>query len=256
LGISGAGLSPNVLTALASIGPALITAKKQWDLSSQMLDYGNTAANKYDPFGSQRAQYQQKLAALEANPDAIKDTPGYQFALKQGLGAVAGRDNRAFGLGAGSTSKDMMDYAQGLASKTYNDTISQLSQLSGSQFGPTGQSLQVAGMQADVNLKNQALQSLFLPIGLANAPVPNVTNNNNNANGPPGSPTHPTAPTAPTAPTVPVPGGGPGTVAQPPPGMNDPGNSGTIPMVPTTPIVDNPDPWDFFGPGGNPLGNN
>jgi hypothetical protein len=194
LGLGNLSLSPNVLAALASIAPALISAKKQWDLSGQMLDYGSNAAGKYDPFGSQRGQYQQKLSALMANPDSIKDTPGYQFALKQGLGAVAGRDNRSFGLGAGSTSKDMMDYAQGLASKTYNDTISQLSSLSGSQFGPTGQSLDVAGMQANVALKNQALQSLFAPLGIAMAPQPNVTNVNANGGNGGGGPAGTTGP--------------------------------------------------------------
>jgi hypothetical protein len=73
---------------------------------------------------------------LQADPSSVANTPGYQFALNQGLGAVSNADNRRFGVGAGSTDPDRMTFAQGLASKTYNDTIKQYSDQAGVPIGP------------------------------------------------------------------------------------------------------------------------
>ena len=57
------------------------------------------------------------------NPDmsTLENTPGYQFALNQGLQGVQNSAS-ARGLGiSGAAMKGAADYAQGLASKTYND---------------------------------------------------------------------------------------------------------------------------------------
>lgn len=94
----------------------------QVKLIQGMMDKYGTLAN---PYGAYRDAAAQKLAALQADPSSIANTPGYKFSLQQGLGAVANRDNSRFGVGAGSTNPDLMNFAQGLASKTYNDTINQ-----------------------------------------------------------------------------------------------------------------------------------
>ena len=67
-----------------------------------------------------------KLNELLQNPSSITSTPGYQFAYDQGLEAV-NRTAAAKGqLGSGNRLYDLTKYGQGLASQTYNNTVSQL----------------------------------------------------------------------------------------------------------------------------------
>ena len=67
-----------------------------------------------------------KLNELLQNPSSITSTPGYQFAYNQGLEAV-NRTAAAKGqLGSGNRLYDLTNYGQGLASQTYNNTVSQL----------------------------------------------------------------------------------------------------------------------------------
>ena len=67
-----------------------------------------------------------KLNELLQNPSSITSTPGYQFAYNQGLEAV-NRTAAAKGqLGSGNRLYDLTKYGQGLASQTYNNTVSQL----------------------------------------------------------------------------------------------------------------------------------
>ena len=67
-----------------------------------------------------------KLNALLQNPSSVEETPGYQFAYNQGLEAV-NRTAAAKGqLGSGNRLYDLTKYGQGLASQTYNNTVSQL----------------------------------------------------------------------------------------------------------------------------------
>ena len=70
-----------------------------------------------------------KLNALLQNPESVSSTPGYQFAYNQGLEAV-NRTAAAKGqLGSGNRLYDLTKFGQGLASQTYNSTVSQLSNL-------------------------------------------------------------------------------------------------------------------------------
>ena len=67
-----------------------------------------------------------KLNELLQNPSSITSTPGYQFAYDQGLEAV-NRTAAAKGqLGSGNRLYDLTKFGQGLASQTYNNTVSQL----------------------------------------------------------------------------------------------------------------------------------
>ena len=67
-----------------------------------------------------------KLNELLQNPESVTSTPGYQFAYNQGLEAV-NRTAAAKGqLGSGNRLYDLTKYGQGLASQTYNNTVSQL----------------------------------------------------------------------------------------------------------------------------------
>ena len=70
-----------------------------------------------------------KLNTLLQNPGSVTSTPGYQFAYNQGLEAV-NRTAAAKGqLGSGNRLYDLTKFGQGLASQTYNNTVSQLTNL-------------------------------------------------------------------------------------------------------------------------------
>ena len=70
-----------------------------------------------------------KLNTLLQNPSSIESTPGYQWAYNQGLQAV-NRTAAAKGqLGSGNRLYDLTKFGQGLASQTYDNTVSQLSNL-------------------------------------------------------------------------------------------------------------------------------
>ena len=80
-----------------------------------------------------------KLNSLLTNPSSIADTPGYQWAYNQGLEAV-NRTAAAKGLlGSGNRLYDLVNYGQGKASQTYNDTFNQLSSLLQNNRQPTNQ---------------------------------------------------------------------------------------------------------------------
>ncbi len=67
-----------------------------------------------------------KLNTLLQNPESITSTPGYQFAYNQGLEAV-NRTAAAKGqLGSGNRLYELTKFGQGLASQSYNNTVSQL----------------------------------------------------------------------------------------------------------------------------------
>lgn len=63
--------------------------------------------------------------------DQLRNTPGYQFARNQGLGAVEGSAAARGGLFSGGTLKDLQQFGTGLADQTYNTRIAQLLQSSG-----------------------------------------------------------------------------------------------------------------------------
>jgi hypothetical protein len=126
--------------AIIGTGANLFNSNQQQDQQNQQAQDFTNQANSYgailNPYGSQRADAQARLAALEKDPSSVANTPGYKFALQQGLGAVGNRDAKRFGVGAGSTDPDLMGFAQGLASTTYDKTIAQLSNEAGVGIGP------------------------------------------------------------------------------------------------------------------------
>jgi len=149
--------------------PALATAYQQYNNADQYTKQAEKYAGVLNPYGAYRDAAAQKLAALQADPSSIQDTPGYKFALQQGLGAVANRDNRSFGVGAGSTNPDMMNYAQGLASKTYNDTINQYSNQAGVGITPASAAgILQTGMQGNIAAQNNAVNAMLSPFGPGN----------------------------------------------------------------------------------------
>jgi hypothetical protein len=163
VGQGGGGGGFDWLSALSN--PLLLSylgmATQQWNNAGEYEDIANNAANRADPFGQYREGYGAKLKSLYDDPSQIVNTPGYKFALDQGVGALD-RSNAAKGyLGAGKSSKDVMDYASGLASQTWNTEADRLSRLAGSQFDPAnaGNFLMQGGANK-INAQNSALGAI------------------------------------------------------------------------------------------------
>lgn len=67
-----------------------------------------------------------RLNTLLQDPSSVADTPAYKFAFNQGMEGV-NRTAAAKGmLGSGNRLYDLTKFGQGLASQTYNNTVSQL----------------------------------------------------------------------------------------------------------------------------------
>ncbi|MDE2097574.1 MAG: hypothetical protein KGL39_10035 [Patescibacteria group bacterium] len=117
----------------------------------------------YDPFSTQRPQYQSQLQTLMQNPGSFASSPAYQFAYGQGLNAI-NRTDAAKGLtGSGNRLYDLMQYGQGLASQMYFPQAALLSNLSGSGQG----GFNIAGGGTTQQGWNAVAQGLG---GLANSP--------------------------------------------------------------------------------------
>lgn len=165
----GGGSSP---AAIAAAIAAALSAHQLDKASGQYTTLGEKYAGQLDPYGAYRHSAADKLAALQADPSSIADTPGYKFALQEGLGAVGNRDNRSFGVGAGSTNPDLMRFAQGLASKTYNDQIKQYQDEAGVGIGPgAAASVLQTGMTGSIQAKLGANAALGAIPGLLTNPT-------------------------------------------------------------------------------------
>lgn len=170
------GTTINNNTAPASSGPSLLDlapglaqAYQQWQQSQNILNETQGYASQLNPYGAYRDASAQNLQNLENDPSSITATPGYQFSLSQGLGSVANRDNRSFGVGAGSTNPDLMNYASGLASTTYNNTIAQLQAQAGVNIGPqTEGSMLQTGVTQSVASQNAAMAAIGAMLSKAN----------------------------------------------------------------------------------------
>lgn len=85
----------------------------------------------YDPFGPQRAQYQQQLAELTADPSKIQSDPGYTSGLQAVQRTMAAQGY----LGSGN----MMNEIANFGGNFYNQAVSRLSGLAGANIGPVQQ---------------------------------------------------------------------------------------------------------------------
>lgn len=168
LGSIGSSLAKNLIPA-GMVAPFLAQAYQQYRDASKYADAGKAASQQADPFGQYRAGYAQKLQQSYDDPAAyLASDPTYNFLSKQGLSALsqtaAASGNLAYntqGAPVGAYGKDMVDYSQGLASKTLNDERTQMAQLAGSQFNPaTAASLAMQGTQQQIQSQNNAMANV------------------------------------------------------------------------------------------------
>jgi hypothetical protein len=127
-GIIGSPLTKGLL----GVGSGIVGAGQ----AKNLQDLAKQAFAKSDPFGPQRAQYQQQLSALMANPSSIFQDAGFKASMDQGLQGVS-RTMAAQGyLGSGNEAIELEKYGQSMSTDYMNQRIAQLSQLSGSGISP------------------------------------------------------------------------------------------------------------------------
>jgi hypothetical protein len=195
---------------MAIIGGAVVSGVAGSVVSSALApsnsaSQSGSAANVAAPFSGQNQQYQSPLASLAlggqgasqggANStvyqmqsllsggpqaaEALQNTPGYQFQMQQGVGAIDRSAAAGGSLGSGEEMAQLMQYGQGLASTSLNQQVgnlntlqqaqsanygnqfNQLSLLSGATTGNTGAA---ANMQSG---QNAASAAMFAPAATA-----------------------------------------------------------------------------------------
>lgn len=144
-----------LIGAAGGIGSGIAGMNQARNLQEMARNAGAAA----DPFGSQRGQYQQQLAQLMSNPNALYEEPAFKAIMQQGTEAVR-RQASAGGFNlSGNETLALEEYGQGAAAKYANDRISQLSLLAGAGITPNyGPSL--SGYGAGSELMSQSLGSI------------------------------------------------------------------------------------------------
>lgn len=150
------GMNPNMI-------PLLATALNQYNNSGKYMDLATKYADEMNPFGKERPFYQDKLRALETDPNAyLKSSPDYQAALTQGLAAVDRAAASKGYAGSGTGSVDEMNYASQLAAQYLDRDRKSLMEMAGAGIGPAAAAGLISeGMRGSIDSQNQALANLF-----------------------------------------------------------------------------------------------
>jgi hypothetical protein len=117
---------------------------KQKAAVSELFNYGDQYANQfrdlsraYDPYVQTGYTSNNALQRLLSDPNSLRDLPGYQFAMDEGLGAID-RSAAARGMSrSGATLKALQRYGTGLADQTYGNQLQRLLSANQQGFGAT-----------------------------------------------------------------------------------------------------------------------
>lgn len=159
-GISGAGglggINPNMISLLA-------TALNQYNDSGKYMDLATKYADQMNPFGKERAYYQDRLHQLTDDPNAyLAKSPDYQAALKGGLGALDSSMSAKGFAGSGHAADEAQNFGSQLAAQYLDRDRQSLMQMAGSNIGPAAAAALISqGMKGSIDSQNQALSNLF-----------------------------------------------------------------------------------------------
>lgn len=173
-----AGVTAAIIAGTAAAGSAAIgahaigsAADKQKSAADQSLELEREQMARQQPWVDAGGAALGKLSSLPAfaapsEADAAS-TPGYQFALNQGLQGVS-RNAAATGMTGGAAAKMSARYATGLADSTYNDVYNRALETYGTNRGTL---LSLAGLGQNANAADASTtnQSADILQGSANA---------------------------------------------------------------------------------------
>lgn len=115
-------------TAQQDLAPWQGTGTVALSQLSSMLGLPSTAGGTYNPNAPLAASFNPTQAQLAA-------TPGYQFQMNQGTGAVLNAASALGGVNSGNTLKALTQYGQGLASTNYQQALNNYMAQQQQQYG-------------------------------------------------------------------------------------------------------------------------
>lgn len=136
----------------ASNAAAQDTYGKQYQAIQDLLNYGNTYADKFEGLAQSFAPYAQTgttannmVQRLLQDPSSVRSLPGYQFALDEGTRALENSASARSGVQSGATMKALQTYGQNYGDTKYADWLSRLMGLSQQGLGATGSMVNTTG---------------------------------------------------------------------------------------------------------------
>lgn len=158
-----------VTGAIAAVVGAVGGIAGQADASRRASHVASNAADRADPFGSQRPQYQDWLSSnfpllSSPNPEDILKNPNFQFMKAQGDMGIKNLNSSVFGSPRnGTLFEDMGKFDTGIASGFINDqfnrnmaSLSLGADLSGARIGAPGQAGQILATAGQNAVGNQS----------------------------------------------------------------------------------------------------
>lgn len=155
-----AGQSPSLLNNALRGGLSSIFNQNPYAGSPQVAGTLNASAQQYNPYVQAGSQAQTQLSNLyglngqDAATGAQQDwqnTPGYQFQLAQGTGALQNSAAAQGGLLNGNTGEALQQYGQGLANTTYQQYLSNLQNQAGTGQAALGNQASLQGQAAQLS---------------------------------------------------------------------------------------------------------
>lgn len=148
-------------TSIYSAMQANKAAKEQQAMVQKMME-------RSDPFGPQRAMYQQQLASAMTDPNAFANSPGYLAAMKSSEEAIRRQAAKSGYLGSGNLLNTISENAADQMWKYRDQELQRLAQLAGAQFGPNVSGFASPALDAintKYNGRNQALGQIASSLG-------------------------------------------------------------------------------------------
>lgn len=143
----GAGLAGSAMQASAAKKAAGAQERAAADQIAYQEETRDLIMERMDPFyksglsGQDAYLYELGMGDTPEDYAGFTGTPGYQFQMDQGLGAVNALAGARGGLDSGRTRQDLMRFGSGLAAQEYGTHLNRLA-------GLTDQGMSAAGMQA------------------------------------------------------------------------------------------------------------
>lgn len=137
--VNGGGTIDDILNIIRDVAPGILQYLSAEDFEDWLNGYMTDEAlwKKLDPFGDQRAFYQDRLKQVVENPEQFfKNDPGYQFLMNEALRAAQASAGPYGRYGSSNAAQWAQDRALGTAATQRFNEISALSPLAGAQFGP------------------------------------------------------------------------------------------------------------------------
>lgn len=139
--IAGGG-SSSLLSGGLRAGSGIVQAILNRNNANNITDTMNRTAEQQDPFGPYRAGFAQQLVDAYKDPDKLmgllEQTPGYQFALRQGRQGLNRRGAATGYYRSPNLDYDLAQFQTGLAQSTWDKEISRIMQMAGVNIDPSG----------------------------------------------------------------------------------------------------------------------